>query len=415
MRTATETVVKRGAPPSAFMFLHTSLAWPARVVSLALASGLVRAGVPVHQTAHVIAFSMLAFTFEFVWAPTVDGSLTRRTWFVIGSVVMCACMAALLIAPWSVGDVPVLTALAFASCSGAAIMGVAAKGIMAYDVPEARLGRATGYYTAGGVLATSVGGAGTLWLVTHLASRSAAAAISVGSAAAAAGVIVLAARGPSAPAAQLPARMLGALRELWTYVRTPAGCLVAALCVLPFGVGTEVGLMGAIAREWRVTPDQLATFTMIGAVSSIAGAAFSGWLITRVGAWRAFVLQGWIMLAGVVFFAVAPRTRLVFFAVELPYRAMAAGCYAALLALIMTSIGKGAASTKASVMWSLANFAFFYPTLIDGSVHDRLGTTAMLLGDAALGVTGFLVILAARRWLRTRPVGMVAAPALAAD
>ncbi len=39
----------------------------------------------------------------------------------------------------------------------------------------------------------------------------------------------------------------------------------------------------------------------------------------------------------------------------------------------------------------------------------------MLLGDAALGATGFLVILAVRRWLRTRPVAIPAAPALAAD
>ncbi len=407
--------MKRGAPPFAFMFLHTSLAWPAAVVALALGNGLVRAGVPVHLAAHVIAFTSLAFTFEFAWAPLVDGSLTRRTWFVVGSIAMCASLAALLIAPWKVGDVPILTFLAFASCSGAAIMGVAAKGIMAYDVDEAHLGRATGYYTAGGALARSLGGAGTLWLVMHLATRSAAAAISVGGAAASAAVIVLAGSGPSAPASQLPARMLGALRELWMYLRTPAGCLVAALCVLPFGVGTEVGLMGAIAHEWRVTSDQLATFTMAGAVSAIAGAAFFGWLATRFGPWRAFVLQGWIMVAGVVCFALAPRTRLVFFAVELPYRALAAGCYAALLALIMMSIDKGAASTKAAVMWSLANFAFFYPTLIDGSVHDRLGTTAMLLGDAALGATGFLLILAVRRGLRARPLELAASAALAAD
>ncbi len=81
----------------------------------------------------------------------------------------------------------------------------------------------------------------------------------------------------------------------------------------------------------------------------------------------------------------------------------------------MTAIGKGAASTKAAVMWSLTDFAFFYPALIDGTVHDRLGTTAMLLGDAALGTAGFLLILAVRRWLRTGPVELPTAPALAAD
>ncbi len=174
--------------------------------------------------------------------------------------------------------------------------------------------------------------------------------------------------------------------------------------------------MGAIAREWRVTPDRLAALGIMGAVSSLAGAACSGWLATRIGPWRAFALQGWLMLGAMVFFAFAPRSSTVFFAVELPYRALATGCYAALLALVMNAIGQGAASTKAAVMWSLTNFSFFYPTLIDGAVHDRAGTTTMILGDAALGATGFLLILAVRRWLRTRPVAAPeVAPALAAD
>jgi hypothetical protein len=66
----------------------------------------------------------------------------------------------------------------------------------------------------------------------------------------------------------------------------------------------------------------------------------------------------------------------------------------------MTTIGKGAASTKAAVMWSLTNFAFFYPALIEGGVHDGSGTTAMLLTDAVLGASGFAVLMIARRVLR---------------
>ena len=68
----------------------------------------------------------------------------------------------------------------------------------------------------------------------------------------------------------------------------------------------------------------------------------------------------------------------------------------------MTAIGKGAASTKAAVMWSLTNFSFFYPTLIEGTVHDRSGTAAMLLTDAGLGATGFAILMIALRILGTR-------------
>jgi hypothetical protein len=68
----------------------------------------------------------------------------------------------------------------------------------------------------------------------------------------------------------------------------------------------------------------------------------------------------------------------------------------------MTAIGKGAASTKAAVMWSLTNFSFFYPTLIEGTVHDRSGTAAMLLTDALLGVTGFAILMIGLRVLGAR-------------
>ncbi len=405
--------MKRAAPPFAFMFLHTSLAWPAGVVSLALASGLVRAGVSVQRASHVIALSSLAFTLEFVWAPLVDGSLTRRTWYVLGTTALCGCLALMLVAPWNAAEVPLLAGLGFAACSGAAICGVATKGIMAYDVPEARLGRASGYYTAGGVLAKAIGGGGTLWLVTHLASRSMAAAISVGLAAAAAAAVMLASPGRTAPIRELPARMLGAIRELLGFLRTADGLLVAIMCVLPFGAGTEAGLIGAISREWGVTPDQLAIFSALAAGASLVGATFAGWLSTRIGPWNAFVAQGWGMIAMMLVFAFAPRTSAVFLVVELCYRALATACYAALLAIVMTTIGKGAASTKAAVMWSLTNVAFFYPTLIDGAVHDHAGTLAMILGDAALAATGFLLIVAARRRLGSR--SFAGTPVLAAS
>src|SRR6202047_2711143 len=152
----------RMCPPFAFFFLHACTACAVGVVGLALGSSLVKAGVPVHQAAGIIAATSLAFTLEFVWAPMVDASLTRRLWYVGGSTVMCACLATLLIVPWYAASVPLMTVLAFSSSSGAAIAAVAVKGIMAYDVRAAQLGSASGYYTAGGTFAKAVGGAGTL-------------------------------------------------------------------------------------------------------------------------------------------------------------------------------------------------------------------------------------------------------------
>lgn len=393
----------RSAPPFAFFFLHLCTAWPVGVVALAMGNRLVQAGVPVQQTASIIAAALLPFSFEFMWAPLVDGCLTRRIWYICGVVVMAACLAALLVAPWRSAAVPLMTLLAFCSCSGAAIGAVAVKGIMAHEVPAARIGAASGFYTAGNV-AKAIGGSGTLWLLTHLDSRPVVAALSVTTAAFAGAAILLCSSSRPKPLSELPAGLRAAFVELWDLIRTPAGLLIAVLCVVPFGSASEAGLVGAIAREWSVTPDQLALFGILGAVAGVAGALFSGWLATCIGTWKVYLVHGWAMIAAMAYLAFAPREVGYFIAVELLYRGMASACYASLLGIIMTAIGRGAASTKAAALWSLANFASAYPTVIDGAVHDHVGTRAMLLTDAGLGLAGFGVLLVAARLLRL-PLG----------
>lgn len=369
--------------------------WPIGVVGLALATSLVKAGVSVRHVATIVAATSLAFTFEFVWAPLVDGSLSRKTWYAVGATIMCVCLLAMFAVHWNTTGVPALTILAFASCFGAAIAAVAVKGIMAYDVPTERMGAASGFYTAGGTLGKAVAGAGTLLLLTYLSDRTLAGGVSVVPAALAAASILLAAPAAVPPPRELGERIGVTLFDLWQFVRTRNGLLIALLCVLPFGTGTEAGLIGAIAREWSVSPSQLALFSTLGAGTNIAGAILAGWLASRIGPWATYIASGLAMIGVMIVFAFAPRTTLVFLGVELLYRALSTGCYAALLGIVMTSIGKGAASTKAAVMWSLTNFAFFYPTLIEGAVHDRNGTTVMLLTDALLGAIGFCLLLAA--------------------
>jgi hypothetical protein len=381
-----------------FFFLHVCTAWPVGVVGLALASSLVKAGLPVQQTATIVAASILPFTLEFVWAPVVDSSFTRRTWYVAGATMMCVCLALLLVAPWNPIWVPALTTLAFTSSWGAAVAAAAIKGIMAYEVAPARLGSASGYYTAGGTFAKAVAGAATLWLLTHAPSRALVAGLSIGAAALAGAAILLVPRERAQRLRELPRRLRVALVDLWGFVRTRQGMLIAVLCVIPFGSGPEVGLVGAIAREWSVTPDQLSVFSMLAVAGGIAGAIFSGWLSLRIGPWNTYVILGWLMIVTMLGFALTPRTPASFLAVELGYRALATGCFAALLGIVLTAIGRGAASTKAAGMWSLANFAFVYPALIEGAVHDHVSTRAMLFTDAALGAAGFGVLLGAA-WL----------------
>lgn len=112
------------------------------------------------------------------------------------------------------------------------------------------------------------------------------------------------------------------------------------------------------------------------------------------------------MVVLMVTFAVAPRNPISFLCVELLYRACSTAAYVALLGIVMTTAGTGAASSKVALMWSLTNLSFFYPTLIEGFVHDRLGTTAMLLTDASLGLTGFAIAVLAIRVFRRMDHGL---------
>ena len=137
-------------PPFVFFFLHMCTAWPVGVVSLAVGNRLVSSGVSVHQTAWIVTAAFLPFSFEFLWAPMVDASWNRRGWFVLGAVIMTACLAALIVAPWNSVSVWLMTGLAFSSCCGAAIAAVAVKGLMAYEVQATKLGAASGFYTSGG-------------------------------------------------------------------------------------------------------------------------------------------------------------------------------------------------------------------------------------------------------------------------
>jgi MFS family permease len=303
-----------------------------------MASALSTAGLPVKQISEIVGAAALAFSLEIIWAPMIDSVFTRRRWYAAGSVVMCVCLASLLMAPWQPSSVPLLTALTFCACSGAAIALVAVKGIMAYDVPAPQLGRASGFYTAGGIVAKSAAGAGTLWLLTHVSSRPVVTGLSVGAAALAMTAILLASPGMSLPLHNLLPALRSALGDVWNFVRTRNGALVAVLCVIPFGTSTL--LANAIAKEWSVSPDQLAASIPVGAMLSIAGAMLAGRLSVRFGPWKTYIAMGWIMILLLVALALAPRSPHSFFALLFLHRAGSGACYAALLGLVMTAIGR---------------------------------------------------------------------------
>lgn len=405
----------RRTPPFAFFFLNASLGWPVGVIGLALTNVLVRSGFTVGQAASIWAAGALPFTLQFLLGPIVDSSATRRGWFVGGTLFMGVCLAALLVAPWKTTPVAALATLAFCSCLGAALCAAATKGMIAYHVPPERLGAASGWYISGGGLSHAIAGGGTLWLLTHIPSRPVVALISVGAALLSGGAIVLVSREEPARLHELPEKLLGALRETWALIRTQTGLLVLVLCVIPFGSGGTAPLFGALAPAWSVGPDLVALLGTLGAVMGVGGPLLAGWLSVRVGAWKTYIFLGWILVAAAIALAVSPRVPADFAVLELLYRGAARTAAASLLAIVMAAAGKGAASTKASTLWSVGNLTTVYPPLILGAVHTRTGSvSATLLADAGLAAAGYVVLLAVARLLKVRLRGGVAELGVAA-
>ena len=109
-----------------------------------------------------------------------------------------------------------------------------------------------------------------------------------------------------------------------------------------------------------------------------------------------FFGSGTIMVLVGMGMAAAPRTPVVFASGGLFYAFSLGLANAAFSALVLHVIGRGAASTKYSILSSLGNIPVAYMTAFDGWVHDRSGAAGMLSSEALLAagciVFGLLVL-----------------------
>ena len=66
-------------------------------------------------------------------------------------------------------------------------------------------------------------------------------------------------------------------------------------------------------------------------------------------------------------------------------------CYGAFAALVLATIGRNGAVTKYALLAALANFGPSGMTIVNGWVHDRWGSPAMLQAEA-LGVFATIAV-----------------------
>lgn len=392
---------ERSSNPVTYFFLLLPYGISNGFVSITLPFTLVHAGFSVAAAASVVALGLSANLWRFAGAPVVDLTLSLRRWYWLG---MGACVATLL----GLGLMPLrpetavwLTVVAFVSQIGANLVVIPVGGLIAHTVPEDQKGRAAGWYQAGNLGGTGIGGGAGVWMASHFsffaASGTLAGAMLIGGLALR---FVPDVRPITGESIGPRIRLMG--RDLLDLLRTPIGLLTIVLVTSPIGSGAMNNLWSAVAPDWHTGANTVALVTgILNGIVAAVGCVVGGWLTDRAGRWWAYFGSGVFLAVVAAAMAIAARTSVAFSTGVLFYAFVGGVAYAAFSALVLCAIGRGAASTKYALLSSFGNLPVIYVTALDGWAHDRFGSAGMLFFEALAGIV--CVVLAAIAVARLRP------------
>lgn len=385
---------RRFTHPAVFLFLFLPFGAIPGYVTVTLAYLLAQAGMSIEAVAGLTALAVLPHTWKVLWAPVVDTTLSARRWYVIAATSSAACLVAMATIPLHTGPSAMLSGLVLAASVAGTFIGMATERLMAHTVADDRKGRASGWAQAGNVAGTGIGGGVALWLAAHYAVWSAGAVLAAASILCC-GALLFVAKPRAEEQVGFARHNIAELgRDVWSVARSRAGWLTLLLLALPVGSGGAPQLVAAIAGDWKADADTVALARgILGGVLALAGSLLGGYLSDWIERRTAFIIYGMGLAACAATMALAPHTPGNFSLFVCAYSFINGFVFAGFSALVLETIGAGAAATKFNLMASLANLPAFYMTKLDGWVHHRWGSDAILFTDAALGVIGAAVFL----------------------
>jgi MFS family permease len=395
----------RRAHPAVYLLLILPFGVIGGYLQVSIAYLLAHAGVSVERIAALVAVSYLPHTWKFLWAPVADITLSRRTWYLFA----CALTAVGL---WVTGSLPataaglkLLTAVVLVSNVAVTFLGMSVESLMAYGTTDHEKGRAGGWFQAGNLGGTGLGGGAGLWLAQRLpAPWMSGAILGVACLLCCTGLFLV--REPHAAHREgdLWRSLRNVGKDLWGVARSKIGFLALFLCFLPIGSGAASGLWSAVAGDWHASADTVALVTgVLGGVASAIGCIAGGWFCDRMNRQWAYAIYGVLQALCAVAMALSPRTPSTYVVYTLLYAVITGLTYAGFSGFVLEAMGTGAAATKYNVFASLSNTPIWYMTQVDGWTHTRFGPAGMLYGEAIFGVIGLVLFATVftgvrRRW-----------------
>jgi len=403
-------MTRRHTHPSVLMLLIMPFGVLNGYLVVTLAYVLSHAGLKVEQIAGLIALSYVPHTWKFLWAPIADTTLSRKTWYLIGGITTAITMALTGLIPANAGHMAQLSALILISNFAVTLVGMSTESLMAHNATEAEKGRAGGWFQAGNLGGSGIGGGIGLTLAQKLPEPwMAGTALAVGCLACASGLFLIPEPASTIRGSKMTTSLLNVVKDIWMVAKSRRGFLALVLCFLPIGSGAASGLWAAVARDWSASAGTVALVTgVVGGLVSALGCLIGGYVCDRMHRKLAYALFG-IMQAGcAVAMAVTPHTETNYIIFTTVYALITGFTYAGFTAFVLEAMGLGAAATKFNLYASLSNFPIMYMTTIDGWAHGRYGPSGMLFAEASVGMAGLVVFMGVLRlWPKTLEMRVV--------
>lgn len=376
-------------------------------VQVALTFQATRHGLSISDAAYLSGAILLSQWLKWLWAPVVDITLSPKRWYTIATTTSAVAVMGMASIPMSKDTFGFLILVIATASLINTIVGMSTEAMMARVTPRSEIGRVSGWFQAGNLGGTGLGGGLGLLLMEELPAAWMSGAV-VGLLFLACNLALFAV--PAVAAHQNSEGPLAAvkqvIRDLGAMLRTRSGRLSALLCFLPIGTGAaQVVLSQAeIAARWGAGATEVARVQGFGTgIVTAIGCFAGGWLCQRMPPRTQYVSVSLVLACIAVGMGLSPATVTMYVTWSFIYAFCVGLTYAGFTAVVLDAMGPGSAATKFNVYGSLSNFPIWWVGLALGAVAERAGPVNMLYAEATLCVVGVVVFLTGTWLLKAEP------------